>query len=103
MNMFRNVAGTAPVANWWDNNGQQIAFSRGDRGFLIINNEGYNMDVTLQTGLSAGNYCDIISGNKVNGSCTGKTINVGGDGRASFVIGGSDEDPMVAIHAESKL
>jgi len=103
MNMFRNVAGSAPVANWWDNNGQQIAFSRGDRGFLIINNEGFNMDVTLQTGLSAGNYCDVISGNKVNGSCSGKTINVGGDGRARFAIGGSDEDPMVAIHADSKL
>ena len=103
MNIFRNVANGEQVKNWWDNNGQQIAFSRGNRAFLVINNEGYNMDVTLQTGLAGGAYCDVISGNKNNGSCSGKTINVNSDGTAKFTIGGSDEDPMVAIHADSKL
>jgi hypothetical protein len=32
---FRNVAGTAPVANWWhppNHSDNQIAFSRGKRG-----------------------------------------------------------------------
>lgn len=61
------------------------------------------MDMSFSTGMSAGTYCDIISGNKINGSCTGKTVTVGGDGKARIVIGGSDEDPMVAIHADSKL
>ena len=103
MNMFRNVANGEAVRNWWDNNGQQIAFSRGNKAFLVINNENFNMDVTLQTGLPGGAYCDVISGNKVNGSCSGKTINVNNDGTAKITIGNSDEDPMVAIHADSKL
>ena len=28
-----------PVENWWDNDFHQIAFSRGNRAFLTINNE----------------------------------------------------------------
>jgi alpha-amylase len=33
---FRNIAGTAPVANWWDNGENQIAFSRGDKGTIKV-------------------------------------------------------------------
>lgn len=102
MARFKNIAGFEPVANWWDNGSNQIAFSRGNKAFLAINNEAYTMDVTLQTGLPAGNYCDIISGNKINNACTGKTITVGGDGRARFNIPNND-DPVAAIHIESKL
>ena len=100
---FRNVAGNEPVRNWWDNNGQQIAFSRGNRAFIAINNENFGMDVTLQTGLPSGNYCDIISGNKINNSCTGKTFNVNQDGTLRVLIKYYEEDPIIAIHLESKL
>ena len=102
MASFRNVAGFDPVANWWDNGGNQIAFSRGNKAFIAINNDGYSMDGTRQTGLPAGKYCDIISGNKVNGQCTGKTIEVFNGGTANLSIK-NDEDPVVAIHIESKL
>lgn len=61
------------------------------------------LDVTLNTGLPGGTYCDVISGNKDGGSCTGKQITVGGDGRAHFYINNSEEDPFIAIHADSKL
>jgi len=100
---FRNVAGSDPVANWWDNGGNQIAFSRGDKAFIAINNENFAMDVTLKTGLPAGSYCDIISGNKINGSCTGKTIQVNSDGTARISIGYFVEDPQIAFHINSKL
>ena len=100
---FRNIAGNEPVRNWWDNGNNQVAFSRGNRGFLAINNDDYAMDVNLQTGLSGGSYCDIISGNKVGNSCSGKTINVNSDGTAKIYIKYYDEDPVVAFHAESKL
>lgn len=62
-----------------------------------------NLDVTLNTGMPGGTYCDVISGQKEGGKCTGKQINVGGDGRAHFSISNNDEDPFVAIHADSKL
>ena len=103
MNVFRNVAKGQEVRNWWDNGNNQIAFSRGNRGFLAINNDNYAMDMNLQTGMTAGAYCDIISGNKENGRCTGKTINVNSDGTAKIYIGYYEEDPVVAFHAESKL
>ena len=100
---FRNVAGSSPVANWWDNAGQQIGFSRGNAAFIAINNEAFALDRTFQTGLPGGRYCDIISGSKINGACTGKTITVNADGTAQIFIKYYDEDPVVAFHTGSKL
>jgi alpha-amylase len=51
-----------------------------------------------QTSLPAGTYCDIISGNLENGSCTGKSITVGGDGSTTLSISNQDLDPVVALH-----
>jgi alpha-amylase len=49
--------------------------------------------------LPAGTYCDVISGSKNGGSCTGKSVTVGGDGMANIVIGSSEDDGVLAIHA----
>jgi alpha-amylase len=103
MAKFRNVANGQQVNNWWDNGSNQIAFSRGNKAFIVINNDNYGLDRTFQTGLPGGAYCDVISGNKINGSCTGKTITVGSNGEVKISIGYFLEDPVVAIHAESKL
>lgn len=131
MARFRNAAAGQPVANWWDNGFNQIAFSRGNKGkqkirkmfslltqscnkknvrlnrlsigFIAINNDGYALSQNLQTGLPGGQYCDIISGNLENGRCTGTTITVGGDGRTQINISNSAEDPMIAIHVDAKL
>ena len=54
----------------------------------------------FQTCLPAGTYCDVISGSKSNGVCTGKTVNVGSDGTADIVILHDEEDGVLAIHAE---
>ncbi|XP_049948012.1 alpha-amylase 1-like [Schistocerca serialis cubense] len=96
---FRNNAGTTAMSNWWDNGNYQIAFSRGNTGFIAINNEA-NSDLkqTLQTGLPAGSYCDVISGNKSGSSCTGKTITINGDGTAYIEIPYNQDDGVVAIH-----
>lgn len=67
---FRAVAGDEPVANWYDNDNNLIAFSRGSKAFIVINNEGKTITSTFQTGLPEGVYCDII-----NGSGKGKQIN----------------------------
>jgi alpha-amylase len=54
----------------------------------------------FQTCLPAGTYCDVISGSKSNGFCTGKTVNVGSNGIAYIVILHNEEDGVLAIHAE---
>lgn len=53
--------------------------------------------------MSGGTYCDVISGQKEGNNCTGKQILVSDDGHAHFKISNLDEDPFVAIHAESKI
>ncbi|RME09795.1 MAG: ATPase [Ardenticatenia bacterium] len=99
---FRNV--TAPafyVSNWWTDGYNQIAFGRGNLGFVVINRDTSKwLSQTLQTGMPAGTYCDVISGERNGNSCTGNTITVNADGTASFSV-----PPMsaVAIHANSKV
>ncbi|XP_069700676.1 alpha-amylase-like [Periplaneta americana] len=101
---FRNVVAGTSVNDWWDDGNQQIAFCRGGKGFIAFNDE-YNADLkqTLQTCLPAGTYCDIISGSKSNGSCTGKSVTVGSDGTGYIEILSSEDDGVLAIHADSKL
>ncbi|CAF1399951.1 unnamed protein product, partial [Didymodactylos carnosus] len=100
---FRNVAWGYPVENWWDNGNNQIAFSRGNKAFVAINNDDYSMEQWLQTGLPAGEYCDIISGNLQNGNCTGRQITVYEDGKAMISIANSEQDPILGLHVEAKL
>ncbi|XP_027210307.2 pancreatic alpha-amylase 2a5 [Penaeus vannamei] len=100
---FRNVAHGTDMNDWWDNGSNQIAFCRGNKGFLAINNDGWDLKETLQTCLPAGTYCDVISGSKDGGSCTGKSVTVGGDGRAYVEVLSADYDGVLAIHANSKL
>ncbi|MEO0948443.1 MAG: alpha-amylase family protein, partial [Cyanobacteria bacterium J06641_5] len=64
MAAFRQAVGDAPLENWWDNGSDQIAFSRGDRGFLALNRATDRfLDRVLQTGLPAGNYCNVARDN----------------------------------------
>lgn len=82
---FRNATQSAfYVSNWWDNGANLIAFGRGNRGFTVINGENFQTVVTLQTGLPAGSYCDVVNGDFVNGTCSGTSITVNANGMASF-------------------
>ena len=40
---FRTRVENEPVVNWWDNKGNQIAFGRGNRGFIVFNNQGLHI------------------------------------------------------------
>ncbi|NXE89388.1 AMYP amylase, partial [Menura novaehollandiae] len=103
MVIFRNVVDGEPFSNWWDNGSNQVAFGRGNKGFIIFNNDDWNMNMSVQTGLPAGTYCDVISGQKEGNKCTGKQVYVSGDGMAAFQINTDAEDPFVAIHVDAKL
>lgn len=94
---FRNFTQSAwSVNNWWDNGSNAIAFSRGNRGFVLINNENFSISQTLQTGLPAGSYCNIMAGAD---ACSGSNITVGSDGRASFSVAAKS---AVAIHGGAR-
>ncbi|KAH8277618.1 hypothetical protein KR018_002242, partial [Drosophila ironensis] len=100
---FRNAVGSDAIQNWWDNGSNQIAFSRGNKGFVAFNNDNFELSQSLQTGLPAGSYCDVISGLRNGSRCTGKTVIVAVDGTASIDIGRSEEDGSLAIHVQAKL
>ncbi|XP_050666679.1 alpha-amylase 4N-like isoform X4 [Leptidea sinapis] len=102
---FRNVAGSTGINDWWDNGSNQIAFCRGGQAFIAFNNDNWDLNQTLQTCLPAGNYCDVISGEKQGSGCSGKVVTVGSDGRAHISIGANEYDMMLAIHqgSESRL
>lgn len=51
------------VSNWWTNGRDQLAFSRGNLGFVLINNSDQSLNQTFQTGLSSGYYCNLIDVN----------------------------------------
>jgi alpha-amylase len=97
---FRNVTNGAPLANWWDNGGNRVAFGRGDKGFIVINKESSSMTQRLQTGLAAGTYCNIAAGDFVNGACTGATITVDAGGFATFTVPSLQ---AAAIHVGAKV
>ncbi|XP_072107016.1 pancreatic alpha-amylase-like [Mobula birostris] len=103
MAIFRNVVGQNPLTNWWDNGSNQIAFGRGAQGFIAMNNDDWDMNMKLQTGLPPGIYCDVISGQKEGDRCTGLQVTVDSCGSAVFQISNTAEDPMVAIHVRDKL
>jgi alpha-amylase len=57
---FYNHTTNLPLNHWWSNGSNQIAFGRGDRGFVIINRQAQPLTQTFQTSLSPGFYCNIL-------------------------------------------
>ena len=90
------------IDNVWTNGSQQIAFSRGNLGFVAINRETFGMDRRLQTGMPTGPYCDVVSGDfdLVSRTCTGRTVTVAPDGTVQVTLGALQ---AFAIHAGSRL
>ena len=80
------------VTDWWDNGNDQIAFGRGNLGFVVINQEGGALSRSFHTSLPAGSYCDVISGDftpssgSAPASCTGSVVSVDGGGNATLTV-----------------
>jgi alpha-amylase len=83
---WRNAAGSAPVANWWTDGSNAIAFSRGSAAWVAINGESAPVTETFSTGLPAGTYCDVISGAASGGACTGAAVAVNASGQATVTV-----------------
>ena len=100
---FRNyTAANFTTTNWWSNGNNQIAFGRGDKGYVVINREGSGLTRTFQTGLAAGTYCDATKGElAANGqSCTGPTVTVNSAGQFTATVATMD---AIAIYGGAKI
>lgn len=100
---FRNVVANAAVTGWWDNGRNQIAFCRGNRGFVAFNNQNDALNRQMQTCLPAGRYCDVISGQVQTNKCTGSSITVNSSGMAQIHLAGNALDGVVAFHVGKKV
>lgn len=104
---FRNYTGAEQagwtVTHWWDNGADQIAFGRNGRGFVVINKAGGAItSQKFDTGMPAGVYCEVLHANydRATKTCTGPTVTVGSDGKASFTVANGE---AAAIHGGAKL
>jgi hypothetical protein len=59
-----------------------------------------NALTSFQTCLPPGTYCDIISGSKSGGNCTGKSVTVDDAGTAYIEILHNESDGVLAIHVQ---
>ena len=98
---WHNAAQGQPVANWWDNGSNAIAFSRGNAAWISLNNSGSAVTQSFQTGLAAGTYCDVIHGDPPasGGSCDGPSVTVASDGTATVTVGAHDSVALYAAGA----
>ncbi|KAK9680362.1 Alpha amylase, C-terminal all-beta domain [Popillia japonica] len=99
---FRNAVRGTGVNDWWSNGDQQIAFCRGENGFVAFTNGG-TISQTMQTCLPSGTYCDVISGSLINGQCTGKSVTVSANGLGHVQLADNEEDGVLAIHINARI
>ncbi|MEC9126493.1 MAG: alpha amylase C-terminal domain-containing protein, partial [Pseudomonadota bacterium] len=100
---FRNAtASNFSLTNWWSNNNNQIAFGRGDKGFVAINKEDSVLYTSLASSMQPGTYCNVLKGNlRADGSsCTGETVTVNADGTVNVDLAPWD---ALAIHHENRV
>ena len=97
---FRRAVGGTDQSRWWDNGNNAIAFSRGDRGFVAISRESAAVTVSTPTGLSAGTYCDVLTGGKAGTGCAGTSVTVDAAGAVQLSL---PANTAIAVHTGTKL
>jgi alpha-amylase len=100
MSSFRNATAGAAVRDWWSDGGDQVAFGRGNRGYVVVNRGGAPLSRTFQTSLARGTYCDVVHGDVRNRRCTGPIVTVDDQGRLTATVGAMD---ALAVHADSRV
>jgi alpha-amylase len=99
---FRSAAHGQAQANWVTGSANQIAFGRGNVGFVALNNSTSAWSRSFHTGLPAGTYCNVVHGLKNAGgtACTSDSVTVDASGNASITVpaDGGATVPAVAIY-----
>ena len=78
---WHNHVGNAPRRNFYTDDANVIAFSRGSRGWAAFNNGTEDKTIRVQTGMAPGRYRDAI---------LGSIITVNPSGVATVVVGARD-------------
>ncbi len=68
---FRHVVAGTDINRWWENGANAIAFSRGTKGFVAINNGATVLDTTVATAMAPGTYRDLLTSNAIVVDSTG--------------------------------
>lgn len=104
---FRAATSGQGVDYFTNGTGNQIAFGRGAKGFVAINNDGAAWNASLQTLLPAGTYCNVVHGQLTadKSACTGDSVSVASNGVISVSIpaNGGATVPAVALHINQKV
>ncbi|MFZ6749198.1 alpha-amylase family glycosyl hydrolase [Undibacterium sp. Ren11W] len=104
---FRSTVSGQGVDNFTSGTGNQIAFNRGTKGFVAINNEASVWNATFQTLLPAGTYCNVIHGplNPAKTACSSDAVVVAANGTiaVSIAANGGATAPAIALHLNQKL
>jgi alpha-amylase len=104
---FRNTTNGAGVSNFVSGTPQQIAFNRGNLGFVAINNDSTAWNLSYSTGLPAGTYCNVAHGvaNAGKTACAADSVVVAANGSISVSIpaNGGTTVPAVALHVNQKI
>jgi len=95
---FRAVTAGEPVSNWQNWGEERIAFGRGEKGFVIINNESSSSSHTFTTKLPSGTYCDITKGELRSNICSGRKFVVEPDGTLTLEV---DPFDAIALHVQA--
>ena len=58
---FHNAVAGTSLTNWYDDGSNLVAYGRGDKGFIALNNTGNTVTRQFTTSLPAGSYCNVVS------------------------------------------
>jgi alpha-amylase len=97
---FRKLVAGTDVNRPWDNGGNAVAFSRGDRGFVAISREASALTANIPTGLAAGTYCDLLTGGRAGAACAGTRVTVDANGTAALTL---PANSAVVLHVDARL
>ena len=89
---FYNAVKGTKVTKWQDDESNNIAFSRGNKGFFAINNDDKQNDVSYNTDLPDGEYCNVYASKNCE-----KTVTVSG-GKVETTI---PAHSAVALHIKA--
>jgi alpha-amylase len=99
---FRSAAHGQAQTNWVTGSANQIAFGRGNVGFVALNNSTSAWSRSFYTGLPAGTYCNVVHGLKNAGgtACASDSVTVDASGNAAITVpaDGGATVPAVAIY-----
>lgn len=104
---FRSTTSGQGVSNFVTGTVNQIAFSRGTKGYVAINNDGAAWSRTFQTSLPAGVYCNVAHGTANAGktACTSDSVTVAANGTFTATIPGVNGTtvPAIALHTNQMI